>query len=170
MLLEEIEHQLNMKPEEDRIAQRKQKYPNDIHNSSVKKKVPKKKKKQHVIDEDSSLNQSTVMTQGWGVTKEVPAARASIHGDSFVQGESNFSSTKSRKIKRVTDRLYGGHVGHHHRHEHLTQRAPIAPNQNSRNSQVQKRAQTKEWIGNKNNLSMGGSQGSSEDGVWVSNY
>lgn len=27
------------------------------------------KKKQHVIDEDNSLNESSIMTQGWGVTR-----------------------------------------------------------------------------------------------------
>lgn len=156
--IDEIEHHLNMKPEEKRIAQGHKKRIN-----TGRKNIPKRKK-QNVIDEDSSLNLSTVMTQGWGVTRDKPYFGDGPHGDS-VNFESNVSSTNSKKIRRVTDRLYNGNFGnHHHKHEHY-QTNLVA-------QEVVKhkhKPPTREWIGNRSNRSIG-SQVSSEDGVWVSNF
>jgi hypothetical protein len=115
--IEEIENELDMKPQEKKIAQRiskRAKY------STNRKKKPKTK--QHIIDEDSSLENS-VMTQGWGVTKERTPHTAVSVGDS-VFNDSNFSSAKNRKIKQVTERLYNSHLGNHHKHENLKEKPP----------------------------------------------
>ena len=53
--LEEIEDQLNMKPQENKIKK-----------SRKNRKV--RKRRQHAVDSDSSINRTSVMTQGWGVT------------------------------------------------------------------------------------------------------
>jgi hypothetical protein len=144
-----------MKPEEKWISQG--------HKKRVKtgrKKIPKRKK-QNIIDEESSLNQSTIMTQGWGVTRDKPYFGGNGFGDP-LRVDSNYSSTYSKKIKRVTERLHNGiAVAHQHKNEHY-QTKPSA-----QEVVKQRRSPIKEWIGNKNNQSIG-SQVSSEDGVWVS--
>ena len=151
-----------MKPEEAAIAKRRK---NMAKAKQAAKKI--KKSKQHIIDEDSSINQSTVMTQGWGVTRDRPPVQnnnAEPHNDN-----SNFSSSKSKKIKQVFDRLYSGiqSTQRHHINGYI-QESPINEVIKTSRGNHDKKQNLKEWIGNKNNGSIG-SHASSDEGFWVQN-
>lgn len=139
--IEEIENELDMKPQEKKIAQRirkRNKY------STNRKKKPKTR--QHIIDEDSSLENS-VMTQGWGVTKERTPQTAVSAGDS-VFNDSNFSSVKNRRIQQVTERLYNGHLSNHHKHEHLKDKPPKTQRRVVKKT-FDRRSNPHEWITSK---------------------
>ena len=90
-VLGEIEHQLNMKPDEK---------VNRYKYSGKRQKRKGGKKKQHVIDEDNSLNESSIMTQGWGVTR----VRTNLNASSVVysaQENSYFSNMASKHNNRL---------------------------------------------------------------------
>jgi len=122
-VLEEIENELDMKPEEQRHARKKIKKTSKIPYGSNKKKLPKKKK-QHVIDEDDSLSQSMYMTQGWRVTRDQHwPGNQSMNNSAF--NDSNFSSAKNKKVRMITERLFnGGSTTHHHKHENISSKSP----------------------------------------------
>ena len=152
-----------MKPEEQAIANRRRKY---IAKAKQATKKKLKKQKQHAIDDDSSLNQSTVMTQGWGVTRDRPTLPSNNVDSNY--DNSNFSSNKNKRVKQVVDRLYSGaQITQRH---HLNGYVQESPTNEAKATRINndKKDKMKEWIGNKNNGSLG-SHASSDEGFWVQN-
>jgi hypothetical protein len=127
-----------MKPYEKQVAKRKRKK----GQKSKKNKAKKKPQKQHIIDEEVDLNDSKIMTEGWGGTKAVSPQDAEKQQIKNMGELGNFYQ-KQRRVDQITERLYG------HNKPIGVRRMNAMDGQRSarKNRKIQQR---KEWIGSNN--------------------